>query len=156
RGFLNAALEEEDEIYVAQPDGYDDGSGRVCRLLQALYGLRKAPLLWFKALSTALKKIGFEPLNADLCVFKHRTKMILLIVYVDDMLIAEPTKAEIANIREALNEFFDLKELGDVTQFLGTTITRDRANHRIFISQELFAKKMLQDFGFDNLYPVHT
>jgi hypothetical protein len=32
RAFLNASLEEEDEIYVAQPDGFDDGSGRVCRL----------------------------------------------------------------------------------------------------------------------------
>jgi hypothetical protein len=116
--FLNASLEEEDEIYVAQPDGFDDGTGRVCRLLQALYGLRKAPLLWFRALSTILRKIGFESLSSDLCIFKHRTEMILLIIYVDDMLISAPTKALIASIREALKKHFELKELGDVKQFL--------------------------------------
>jgi hypothetical protein len=149
RAFLNASLEEGDEIYVAQPDGFDDGTGRVCRLLQALYGLRKAPRLWFQALTTVLKQIGFEPLSSDLCVFKYRTKMILLIIYVDDMMISASTKAMIASIREALKEHFELKELGDVKQFLGINITRDRANRRVFLSQGQFASHLfgLERFG---------
>jgi len=51
--------------------------------------------------------------------------MVLLIIYVDDMLISAPTKALIASVREALKQFFELKELGDVKQFLGINITRD-------------------------------
>jgi hypothetical protein len=80
-----------------------------------------------------LRKLGFEPLSTDLCIFKHRIEMLLLIIYVDDMLISAPTRALIALIREALKEHFELKELGDVKQFLGITISRDRANRRIFI-----------------------
>ena len=141
---------------MAQPDGFNDGTGRVCRLLQALYGLRKAPRLWFQALSSVLSKIGFESLSSDLCIFKHRTEMVLLIIYVDDMLISAPTKALIASVREALKQFFELKELGDVKQFLGINITRDRANRRVFLSQEPFAKKILQKFTLKILHPVQT
>ncbi|CAI7763699.1 unnamed protein product [Closterium sp. NIES-54] len=36
--FLNGVLEEE--IFMAQPEGFDDGSGRVLKLKRALYGLK--------------------------------------------------------------------------------------------------------------------
>ena len=45
--FLNVSLEKEDKIYITQPDSFDDGTGRICRLRQALYSLRKAPRLQF-------------------------------------------------------------------------------------------------------------
>lgn len=38
--FLNGDLEEE--IYMKQPIGYDDNSGRVCHLKKSLYGLKQA------------------------------------------------------------------------------------------------------------------
>ena len=39
--FLNSNLEEE--IFMKQPAGFEDGSGRVCKLLKSLYGLKQAP-----------------------------------------------------------------------------------------------------------------
>lgn len=36
--FLNGKLKEP--VYMEQPEGFDDGSGRVCRLKKALYGLK--------------------------------------------------------------------------------------------------------------------
>ncbi|CAI7870612.1 unnamed protein product [Closterium sp. NIES-53] len=33
----------DDEIYMKQLEGYDDGSGRVCKLNNAIYGLKQAP-----------------------------------------------------------------------------------------------------------------
>lgn len=36
--FLNGDLEEK--IFMAQPEGFDDGSGRVCALKKSVYGLK--------------------------------------------------------------------------------------------------------------------
>ena len=38
---LNGELEEE--IFMRQPQGMNDGSGRVWKLLKGLYGLKQAP-----------------------------------------------------------------------------------------------------------------
>jgi hypothetical protein len=45
--FLNGPLEEE--IYVTQPPGFEDGTKRVMRLNRALYGLKQAANAWHKA-----------------------------------------------------------------------------------------------------------
>ncbi|CAI7793236.1 unnamed protein product [Closterium sp. NIES-54] len=55
--FLNGVLEEE--IFMAQPEGFDDGSGRVLRLKKALNGLKQAPRQWYLKLRGVLKEIGF-------------------------------------------------------------------------------------------------
>ncbi|KAG8842179.1 hypothetical protein FRB96_006004 [Tulasnella sp. 330] len=34
--------ELEEEIYMRQPEGYNDGTGRVCRLKKTLYGLKRS------------------------------------------------------------------------------------------------------------------
>ncbi|CAI7811331.1 unnamed protein product [Closterium sp. NIES-53] len=39
--FLNGILEED--VYMTQPPGYKDGTGRVCKLKRSIYGLKQAP-----------------------------------------------------------------------------------------------------------------
>ena len=65
--FLYGELEEE--IYMHQPEGYDDGSGRVCKLKRSLYGLKQAPRCWNKRFASFLLKLGFTRSTADPCLF---------------------------------------------------------------------------------------
>ena len=51
-GYLHSMLEEE--IYMHQPDGFDDGSGRVLKLQWALYGLKQLGRTWHQCLHRLL------------------------------------------------------------------------------------------------------
>ena len=53
--FVNSYLDEE--IYVYCPEGFKQ-NGICLRLLRALYGLRRSPLLWFKEFTTTLTRLG--------------------------------------------------------------------------------------------------
>ncbi|CAI7910015.1 unnamed protein product [Closterium sp. NIES-54] len=62
--FLNGIILEE--LYMQQPEGLDDGSGRVCRLKKAIYGLKQAPHAWYHKLEETLLTGAFvRDLSAD-------------------------------------------------------------------------------------------
>lgn len=61
--FLNGPI--DCEIYMKQPEFFDDGTGRVCRLLQSLYGLKQAPRIWYKTLDKYLRQCGFQRSKMD-------------------------------------------------------------------------------------------
>jgi hypothetical protein len=46
------------EVYVEQPHGYEDGTGRACLLKKALYGLKQSPRIWYQTLSSFLRGLG--------------------------------------------------------------------------------------------------
>jgi len=54
--FLNGNIDTE--IYMQQPEGMNDGSGRVCLLRKSLYGLKQAPLMWFETIDPVLRQFG--------------------------------------------------------------------------------------------------
>ncbi|GJP33291.1 hypothetical protein CLOM_g17838 [Closterium sp. NIES-68] len=51
--------------YMVQPPGYEDGTGRVCKLNKAIYGLKQAPRCWYNRLASALEGIGFRASACD-------------------------------------------------------------------------------------------
>ncbi|KJZ68226.1 hypothetical protein HIM_12383 [Hirsutella minnesotensis 3608] len=154
--FLNADIPEGTNIYVMQPEGYEDGTSKVCLLRKALYGLRKSPLWWFKTITPILQSLGFEPLDADLCLFKDEERGCILILYVDDMLVAATTKETVFHVREQLQTFFELKDLGEVKDFLGFTVIRDRPNNRIYLSQKKFTEKIISKYGYQTYNAATT
>jgi hypothetical protein len=65
--YLNGNLEEE--VYMLQPDGFGDGTNKVCHLIKTLYGLKQAGREWNKVLDAHLKGKGFKNLEADPCAY---------------------------------------------------------------------------------------
>jgi hypothetical protein len=47
-----------EEIYMEQPAGFNDNSGRVCKLQRGLYGLKQAPRSWNERFGEFLIKRG--------------------------------------------------------------------------------------------------
>ena len=83
-------------------------------------------------LTKALANIGFKLFFLNLCIFKYRSEIILLIVYIDDILISVLKKATIALIIRAIETYFKLKKLNNIKYFLDINIKQDRINYCIF------------------------
>ena len=65
--FLHGELEEE--IFMIQPEGFEDRTGRVCKLQKGLYGLRQSPRAWNEHVDKTLREAGLIQLKSDPCVY---------------------------------------------------------------------------------------
>src|SRR5436190_120641 len=58
--FLYGELEEKEEIFIKQPEGFNDRTNRVCKLNKSLCGLKQAARCWHKRIVKSLTKFGFN------------------------------------------------------------------------------------------------
>ncbi|CAI7914827.1 unnamed protein product [Closterium sp. NIES-54] len=123
--FLYGVVDEE--IYMKQPEGYDDGSGRICRLNKAIYGLKQAPRCWYARLVEGLEALGFKVSGCDESLFttEGEEEKVFLLVYVDDILLFSPSLERIKEVQGNLKETFQCKALGPVGYYLGLHVERD-------------------------------
>jgi hypothetical protein len=183
--FLNGELEEE--IYMTQPEGYEQGGPKIaCHLRKTLYGLKQAPRAWHLKLKEELEKLGFQASEADPGLFfldecKHTKQQsggstareeltllgeeepcrrVVVLVYVDDILIAAKEKAQIEKIKKGLMAKFDSRDLGEAKLFLGMVISRDRNKRLLRLSHEVMVKNLVTKFGLgdarDKSVPIHV
>ncbi|CAI7854934.1 unnamed protein product [Closterium sp. NIES-53] len=145
--FLNGVLEEE--IFMAQPEGFDDGSGRVLRLKKALYGLKQAPRQWYLKLRGVLVEIGFTPSTADHSLFMlgEGEQRSFMVVYVDEILIFSPSSDLVKEVMLKLQDKFKCKALGDVSFYLGLHIERDVEKRCMRVHQRKYLEALAANFG---------
>ncbi|CAL8102601.1 unnamed protein product [Prunus armeniaca] len=91
------------------PPGYrvTGETGNVCKLKEALYGLKQSPRAWFGRFTTAMKKFGYRQANIDHTLFiKHKaSKVTLLIIYVDDTIVTGDDTIEIEELQKPLAKY---------------------------------------------------
>jgi len=156
--FLHGDLEED--IYMKQPEGFvlKGKQDLVCKLKKSLYGLKQAPRQWYKKFDNFMCGNGFTRCQADHCCYVKRydNSYIILLLYVDDMLIAGSSIEKINELKRRLSEQFAMKDLGPAKQILGMRITRDRARGTLRLSQAEYVKNVLKRFSMDEAKPVST
>src|SRR5579871_6230729 len=62
----------------------------------------------------------------------------------------------IKELKENLNKTFEMKDLGDLTYFLGIHIIQNRKTRMIFINQSNYISKILTRFNIQDCKPVKT
>ena len=151
--FLHGDLDED--VYMKQPAGFeekpDPTKGElVCKLKKALYGLRQGSRQWYIKFDTYIQSQGYVRSQEDHCLYTKKLNdgsLIILVLYVDDMLIAGKSKDEITMLKNALSKQFAMKDLGDAHHFLGIRIKRDRKRGILELCQEEYIHKVLQRFN---------
>lgn len=104
--FLYAKLKEV--IHMVQPEGFGDGSGNVCLLFKAIYGLKQAPKEWNKEITGSFEEIGLESSDDDPSVFYNKDKTIIVALFVDDGLVAGKDEKEIFDLLKLTGKKFEI------------------------------------------------
>ena len=134
--FMHAPTEEGSLDLVLLPNNIRTKRGReraVYRLHKAMNGLRRAPLLWFIELQRTVYKLGGTE-TFESTLFRLEGKkggLILLLVYVDDLLVASENPDDANDFIHRLEQVWKMKRTGQlipkkqgVINFLGRTIYR--------------------------------
>lgn len=116
--FLNSDLSEE--IYMDLPPGYTTRKGdslppnSVLKLKKSIYGLKQASRQWFIKFSTALTNLGFQKINGDHTLFLSvlPNAFLIILVYVDDIIIASNNDDVVSHFIVQLKDCFKLRDLG--------------------------------------------
>ena len=146
--FLTAELEEGEDIFMEQPERFDDGSGRVCKLIKSLYGLPQAHYHSNKRMVETMKSKGVMPTKSDPAVFivKNPGKMAsaLMSVHVDDCLGAG-TAGGIGKLRAAISSGFKSKKTDEPGLMCAVQVQRVRTKRWLKLNQEGYIMKLLQE-----------
>ncbi|KAA1087994.1 hypothetical protein PGTUg99_050213 [Puccinia graminis f. sp. tritici] len=149
--FLTCPL--EDKVTVLPPPGYVGKPDTVFELRKAVYGLRQAPLVWYKRLSNFLKSINFNISVSDPCVFWRTQQpgrpMTWIYAHVDDLVIIS---SDPLVFKQEIEKEFAIKYLGDAEFLLGMNITRK--NGSIKINQLQYIERKLVQFNLQDAYPA--
>lgn len=106
-----------------------------------------------------MKAQDFERSLYDSCAyFKSygNGKVIYLLLYVDDMLVAAKDLTEVKKLKELLSSEFEMKDLCCAKRILGMNIHRDRKKGMLTLSQENYLCKVLRNFMKEESKPVTT
>jgi hypothetical protein len=80
----------------------------------------------------------------------------ILLLYVDDMLIATKSIVEVNKLKVLLSREFDMKDFGTAKKILGMKIHKDRDVKRLWLSQAGYVKKVLERFSMKIVKSVST
>ncbi|CAI7846665.1 unnamed protein product [Closterium sp. NIES-53] len=121
-----------------------DGTGRMCKLKKSIYGLKQAPRCWYQKLVAVLEEMGFRTSSCDESLFLkgEGEKLVLFLVYVDDILLFSSSMKEIQKVQQQLMKNFKCKTLGEVKYYLRMHVERDLDHRWLKLHQEKFIKEL--------------
>ena len=122
------------------PPGYEGVANYVCRLKNALYGLKHSPRAWFGRLTKVMIALGYHTL-----FIKHSTsrRMTILLVYVDDIIVTSDDWKEQRLLSQHLEKEFEMKTLGRLKYFLGIEVSHSKKG--IFIFRQKYVTNLLKE-----------
>ncbi|CAI7821734.1 unnamed protein product [Closterium sp. NIES-54] len=157
--FLQGSLHEE--IWLCRPPGFTGSfpAGTQWSLRRPIYSLRQAPREWHDTLRTTLAALGFAPATADPSLFLRTDTSLppfYVLVYVDDLVFATADTETLILVKSELQKRHTCTDLGELRNYLGLQITRDRARRTIALTQSHMVHQVLQRFGFQFSSPQPT
>jgi hypothetical protein len=116
--------------------------------LKSLYGLKQAPRTFYEKLRDGLLERGFTQSEIDQCFFMK--KDCICVVYMDDTMFAGPDalllEREIKSLgvkEDKCDHSFQLRDEGEVGDFLGIRIEKQKGNS-FLLTQNVLIEKVIK------------
>uniref|UniRef100_A0ABD2WMT1 Integrase catalytic domain-containing protein n=1 Tax=Trichogramma kaykai TaxID=54128 RepID=A0ABD2WMT1_9HYME len=150
--YLNGQIEEE--IYMDQPLGSNDGTTQVCKLQRSLYGLKQSSRCWNDRFTNFLRLNNLKSSVADPCIFtcNDKEKRIVVAIFIDDGLLLTKDRKESTSLLVQLKKEFEVTECTS-RLFLGMQIGHQE-DGAITFQQTAYATKILDRFRMQDANPV--
>ncbi|KAJ7962614.1 Retrovirus-related Pol polyprotein from transposon TNT 1-94 [Quillaja saponaria] len=94
-----------------------------------------------------------ECFKARLVAKVSGSKFIILVLYVDDILLASSDVGLLHVTKLMLSKTFDMKDFGEASFVLGIEIHRDRSRHLLGLSQRAYIDRVLDRFNMHKCKP---
>jgi len=83
-------------------------------------------------------------------MFDEDERQVILIVYVDDLIIASRSYNELMKIKKSLQHTFKMIDLGPISHILGMDIKRESPTGKLCLSQIKYIKYLINKFNFND------
>ena len=158
--FLYGVIDRE--LYVKMPEGFHDfikvPKHFLLKLKRSIYGLKQASRIWYELLAELLIGSGLIRSYVDNCLFfKYNSNgqiALLVLVHVDDLMIAGVSSSEIQCLKSVLKDRFQMDDIGRLEFCLGIHVDRTTDNH-LHLHQRKYIEDLVTRFDVHDA-PVTT
>lgn len=142
--YLYGTLEED--VYMEQPPGFENGKNEVCKLSKSIYGLPQSGRQWNERMNEIMKAVGMERMKEDPCVYVYHQgrKVIILGVYVDDFIVVGTDTQIIDDVINKIRKSLTLTE-SENKNFLSLEILE--TENGLELSQTSYVTKIIEKYG---------
>ena len=108
---------------MVQPENFESNDSKqlVCKLKRSIYGLKQASWQWYWKFDQVITSFGFKENIIDQCIYLKfsGSKFIILVLYIDDILLASSDMELLHETKRFLSSKFDMKDLGNAFFVMG-------------------------------------
>lgn len=146
------------EVYIKLPEGAYSGEKNIVKLNKALYGLKNSPKCWNNKFNSVISREGFIKSNNDSCLFKkcNGIDKMYVLLYVDDILFFGTNKRHIEEFKNVLNNEFEMKDMGLISNFLGINVKQNLETGTTELDQISYLESVLRKFNMENCKDMST
>jgi hypothetical protein len=158
QAFIQSKLPDDETYFIKPPPGCPRSKpGEYWHLLRSLYGLKRAPKLWFDMLSSHLKTMGLKNSDNSPCLFMgtiiEGEPPIYVGIYVDDIIYFSSSDAVERQFESLLSTIGSVDFMGQVSHFLAIEFTWEHhadGHLTVSLTQQSFAEDLIESLGFSS------
>jgi hypothetical protein len=159
QAFVQSTLPDNEVYFLKPPPGCPRSQpDQYWRLIQSLYGLKRAPCIWFDTLCCHLWSLGLHNSATSPCLFTGHilegAPPIYISIYVDDIIYFSSSDEVEKFFEEKLNGLVSVDFMGQVSHFLGREFSwhhHEDGNLTVNLTQQSFAEIFIESFGYGSM-----